>query len=129
MDSRVTLFLAIFLQITCAFPQSSNYLLPGEDFKNSKTDEVKPVPENEITKKPDLDTEHEQPDIKRGQRYLEYDRGNPIFRDEPIHLHGYTWVLISVAIFMIVVFCCLCCQKSDSPTYSKLGVSVMFRPR
>merc|ERR1711976_753100 len=147
-DSRVALFLAIFLQITCAFPQSSNHLLPGEDFKNSKTDEVKPVPENEITKKPDLDdldTEHEQPDIKSAQD-VEYDRGNPIFRDEPIHLHGYTWVLILVAIFMMVVFCCcLCCQKrkSDSPTYMHMkipneairvdrtgvnvsGVSVMF---
>jgi len=88
---------------------------------------VKPVPENEITKKPDLDTEHEQPDIK-SDKDVEYDRGNPIFRDEPIHLHGYTWVLILVAIFMMVVFCCVL-RKSDSPTYSKLGVSVMFRPR
>merc|ERR1719323_953314 len=127
MDSRVALFIAILLQITCAYPQSSNHLLPGEDSKNSKTDEVKPVPENEITKNPDLDTE--QPDIK-SDKYVAYDRGNPIFRDEPIHLHGYTWVLILVAVFMMVVFfCCLCCQKSDSPTYSKLGVSVMFRPR
>merc|ERR1712062_355873 len=100
---------------------TSNHLLPGEDSKNSKTDEVKPVTENEITKKPDLDTE--QPDIKSDK----YERGNPIFRDEPIHLHGYTWVLILVAIFMMVVFCCFCCQKrkSDSPTYSKLGVSVI----
>ena len=83
---------------------------------------MKQVTQNEITKKPDLDTE--QPDIKSDK----YERGNPIFRDEPIHLHGYTWVLILVAIFMMVVFCCLCCQKrkSDSPTYSKLGVSVMF---
>merc|ERR1719323_2078343 len=125
MDSRVALFIAILLQITCAYPQSSNYLLPGEDSKNFKTDEVKPVPENEITKKPDLDTE--QPDIK-SDKYVEYDRGNPIFRDEPIHLHSYTWVLILVAIFMMVVFCCVL-RKSDSPTYSKLGVSVMFRPR
>merc|ERR1712018_267496 len=80
----------------------------------------------------------------------EYERGNPIFRDEPLHLHGYTWVLILVAILpLMVAICCLCCQncqkrKSDSPTYSKLsneassnegsipidrtGVSVMFKP-
>merc|ERR1712062_858374 len=108
MDSRVAWFIVILLQITCAYPQTSNHLLPGEDSKNSKIDEVKPVTENEIIKKPDLDTE--QPDIK-SDKNVAYERGNPIFRDEPIHLHGYTWVLILVAIFMMVVFCCLCCQK------------------
>merc|ERR1711953_233673 len=97
MDSRVAWFIVILLQITCAYPQTSNRLLPGEDSKNSKTDEVKPVTENEITKKPDLDTE--QPDIKSDK----YERGNPIFRDEPIHLHGYTWVLILVASEVVMV--------------------------
>ena len=82
--------------------------------------------------------------------FKRYERGNPIFRDEPLHLHGYTWVLILVAILpLMVAICCLCCQncqkkKSNVPAYLKLsneassnegsipidrtGVSVMFKP-
>ena len=92
----------------------------------SRIDEVKPaVPENEITKEPALDTE--QPDVK-SDKDVEYERGNPIFRDEPLHLHSYTWGLILVAIVIMVVFCCLCynCRRSDSPTYSSLGVRNYF---
>merc|ERR1712012_201103 len=58
----------------------------------------------------------------------EYERGgNPFFHDEPLHLHGYTWVLIWVAILpLMVAICCLCCQncqkkKSNVPAYLKLS--------